>query len=96
MTINHPAETEQVWVVDVPEHDEHIYQEATICNECGQSFVNFSDFDNHTLYDSSSPCFLAGWHDEMIVVGTNHVDEVGHYETIIVKEAWTETKQVCA
>ena len=71
------------------QHMMNRFQETTICTECGQSFVNFSDFDNHTLYDSSLPCFLAGWHDEMIVVGTNHIPEQGHNE--VVKQAWTET-----
>ena len=96
MTINHPAETEQVWVVDVPAHDEPIYEVKTVCNTCGQVMNTSEELFSHILDNPSSPCFISGYGDRSVQTGTKHVDEVGHYETVIVKEAWTETKQVCA
>lgn len=96
-TVEHPAETR--WVVDVPAHDEPIYEGALVCNTCGKAFLDVGEFDYHTLADDTSPCFLSGWHDDMVVVGTNHIPEQGHNEvvkqawteTVVVKEAWTET-----
>lgn len=96
MTINHPAETEQVWVVDVPAHDEPIYEPRVVCNNCGKILETVDEAKWRGLDDPNNPCFLAGNGTKPVQVGTKHVDEVGHYETVIVKEAWTETKQVCA
>ena len=70
-----------------------------MCNTCGKAFLDVGEFDYHTLADDTSPCFLSGWHDDMVVVGTNHIPEQGHNEvvkqawteTVVVKDAWTET-----
>ena len=96
-TVEHPAETR--WFVDVPAHDEPIYEGALVCNTCGKAFLDVGEFDYHTLADDTSPCFLSSWHDDMVVVGTNHIPEQGHNEvvkqawteTVVVKDAWTET-----
>ena len=96
-TVEHPAETR--WFIDMPAYDEPIYEGALVCNTCGKAFLDVNEFDYHTLADDTSPCFLSSWHDEMVVVGTNHIPEQGHNEvvkqawteTVVVKDAWTET-----
>ena len=96
-TVEHPAETR--WFIDMPAHDEPIYEGALVCNTCGKAFLDVGEFDYHTLADDTSPCFLSSWHDDMVVVGTNHIPEQGHNEvvkqawteTVVVKDAWTET-----
>lgn len=91
-TVEHPAETEKVWVVDVPAHEEPIYEYVDICNSCGMIFTNIADEKAHILGDVNSPCFGAGTScDVLYQTGTNAVPEQGHYQTITKKEAWTET-----
>ena len=80
--VDKPAWTEQVWVVDAPAHDEPIYADGIVCNSCGKFFTAIELFRNHTQTDDTSPCFLAGWHSDRQQIGTNHINEAGHYESI--------------
>lgn len=96
-TVEHPAETR--WVVDVPAHDEPIYEPRVVCNNCGKILETVDEAKWHGLDDPNNPCFLAGNGTRPVQVGTNHVPEQGHNEvvkqawteTVVVKEAWTET-----
>ena len=99
-TVNHPAETKQVKVVDQEaySYEEPVYKLKTIakCKDCGMDLSQFStqaERDqhaiNHVLNGGDG-----GWHtaQEQVQVGTRTVDvpEKSHYETVVVKEAWTE------
>lgn len=96
-TVEHPAETR--WVVDMPAHDEPIYECKTICNRCHAILNSAVEVQQHTMGDPNSPCFLSGYSDASVQTGTNHIPEQGHTEvvkaawteTVVDKEAWTET-----
>lgn len=88
-TINHPAETEKVWVVDKEAYtyEEPVYEEQAryICKKCGEDITDNLDhiFDCNSSYKVSII---------EIQVGTKTVEvpEEGHWETKVIKEAWTE------
>lgn len=92
-TIYHEAVTQQVWVVDTPAHDETTY-----------TLVYYVQFSNgEKWYHDGSANFTNKVIDYAAVNGlsygilaenqpnTVHYDEVGHYETQVVSQAWTET-----
>ncbi|MEE1154494.1 MAG: hypothetical protein UH241_04985, partial [Acutalibacteraceae bacterium] len=93
--IDHPAETKKVWVVDQEEYtyEEPIYEEhqRTICNDCGADITD--DCMKH-IREHMIAGVGASYRSETreIQVGTKTitVEEKGHYETVTVKEAWTE------
>lgn len=97
--IEHPAITEQVWVVDKEAYtyEETIYEKhaRTICNTCGEDITDCCGEHgyNHMINGEN-----ASYRSELrkIAVGTQTVSvpEQGHYETRIVKEAYTEKKLV--
>lgn len=89
-TVEHPAETKEVWVVDKEAYTEEVptYSETAviICDTCGaditsgvESHYHESDF----TYHSEIKNVITGYE-------TVNVPEQGHYETVTVKEAWTE------
>lgn len=93
--IEHKAETKQVWVVDQEAYtyEEPIYetQSRTICNDCGADITGFAvDHAGEHLATGGK----GSYHNEhiQVQVGTETitVPEEGHYETQVVKEAWTE------
>ena len=65
------------------------------CKDCGIDLLQltsderYSHAENHVLNGGDG-----GWHtaQEQVQVGTRTVDvpEKSHYETVVVKEAWTE------
>ncbi len=89
-TVEHPAETQQVWVVDKEAHtvDSPIYEdkEVVVCDICGADIT--SSIESHQHDDGFT------YHTEIqsVVVGYETVEnpEQGHYETVVIKEAWTE------
>ena len=97
--IQHPAETKQVWVVDQEAYtyEKPVYEEVgrTFCNACGADITDCLDehMIEHALTDGGG-----GYHDEWVEmqVGTETVTvpEKGHWETQVVKEAWTEKKLI--
>lgn len=97
--IEHSAVTEQVWVIDKEAYtyEETIYEKQgrTFCNNCGEDITDnrVQHTKNHAL--NGEP---GSYHDEWVkvAVGTEiiTVPEQGHYETRIVKEAYTEKKLV--
>ena len=90
--VNHPAETKQVWVVDKEAYtyEEPVYEwkYRTICNWCGADITD--DVRGHGYNYPEH----GNYHSEkvQVQVGTKTitVPEEGHYETKVVKEAWTE------
>ena len=79
-TIHHDAETTQKYVVDQPA----VYQDTYYCS-CGYSTTDRSEMTAHMKN--------APWdEDHSEGVRTTLVqEEVGHYETVTVKDAWDET-----
>lgn len=88
--INHPAETKEVWIVDKEAYNVDLPtygdQEVTICDICAENIT--SNTDNHYHEDGFT------YHTEIQSVVTGYetvkIPEQGHYETVIVKKAWTE------
>ena len=91
--VYHEAVTQQVWVVDTPAHDETTY-----------TLVYYVQFSNgEKWYQDGSADFANRVADYTASNGlsysvraenqpnTTHYDEVGHYETQVVSQAWTET-----
>ena len=91
--VYHEAVTQQVWVVDTPAHDETTYTVVY--------YVQFSNGEK--WYPDGSANFANRAVSYAVDNGlsystgaenqpnTVHYDEVGHYETQIVSQAWTET-----
>ena len=94
-TINHPAETKEVKVVDQEaySYDEPIYGWRTFCNVCGADITENcqSHMKEHALAGEGGR-----YHDEYVQIDskTISVPEKSHTETVIVKEAWTEKRLV--
>lgn len=98
--IEHPAVTEQVWVVDKEAYtyEEPVYENVgkAICNVCEADITNNIDshFKEYMFTDNPH----GGYHvvSEKIQVSTKTitVPEQGHYETKIIKEAYTEKKLI--
>lgn len=99
-TVNHPAETKQVKVVDKEaySYEEPVYETKMIakCKDCGMDLSQLSQSErtahskNHVLNEGGD----GGWYTatEQVQVGTKtvNVPEQSHYETKVIKEAWTE------
>lgn len=93
--VNHPARTEKVWVVDKAAYtyEEPVYetQSAYICNDCGMDITNI--MKEHGIYEirnGGTGSYHVGYIDVQVDTKTITVPEQGHYETQVVKEAWTE------
>lgn len=97
--IEHPAVTEQVWVVDKAAYtyEEPVYetQWRTICNDCGADITgNAVSHAGLELKNGGKGSYRAEPREVQIGTKTVTVPEEGHYETRVVKEAWTEKKLV--
>ncbi len=94
-TINHPAETKKVWVVDKEAYtyEEPVYEkhDRTICNECGADITDnlISHMKNHIL-NGENGSYRNEWVNIQVGTKTVEVPEEGHWETKVIKEAWTE------
>lgn len=89
-TVEHPAETKDVWFVDKEAHTVEVttYEdvEVTICDNCGEDITSQIDLHEHAdgfTYHTETQKVAAG--TELVLI-----PEEGHYETVVVKEAWTE------
>lgn len=98
-TVNHPAETKQVWVVDVPEHEETVtttkkVRYVRICAGCGAVMDDWSydEIESHAMehHRKGEPNGWGSGYVDEPVTETKTVPEQGHYETRVIKEAWTE------
>ena len=98
--VHHDAQTHIIhhdevrkWVTDRPAWDEYIYEIHAICSGCGKDLTLLQRESGVTPAEHSWQHFEndgvgCGWHDEQVIVGTIHHDEVGHEE---VTPAWDET-----
>ena len=95
-TINHPAVTENVWVVEQPATTEPVTEphDVTICNDCG-IILTPDIMESHGIYEIKSG-HTGSYHNEWrdIQVGTKTIPEKGHWEKKVVKPAWTEKRLV--
>ncbi len=99
-TINHPAVTEEVWVIDQPAttREEPVYdgtKGVAICNTCGADITNcISEHGYNHMINGEN----ASYHVEerRVQTGTKTVTipEKKHKETKIIKPAWTEKRLV--
>lgn len=98
-TINHPAVTEEVWVIDQPETTiEELVSEiqgVAIYNTCGADITDcISDHGYNHMINGEN----ASYHVEerRVQTGTKTVTipEKKHKETKIIKPAWTEKRLV--
>ncbi len=100
-TVEHPAETKQVKVVDKEAYtyEEPVYELKKIhkCKDCGMDLLTLATqaertahSKNHVLNEGGD----GGWYtaQEEVQVGTRTVTvpEEYHMETVVTKEAWTE------
>lgn len=99
-TVEHPAVTEQVWVVDSQAWDEVVrdgYHVCVVtCHECGAQFKDTSQanaleaWGDHTdeAHDGDGGYDMAASYD--VPPETVHHDASGHYETRTITAGWTE------
>ena len=84
----HEPVYEQVWVVDFKGGDIPIIEYHTICNECGfdctangvRASSHLKDNENCHSYTTGVP----------VTVGYDHIDDVGHWENVLVSEGYWE------
>lgn len=88
-TVHHEAQTEKVWVVDQAAWDEPEYVWGTICNVCGSPITTQDEGIYHQVNCHGS--YGSGW---VPTGNTIHHDEVGHWETKTIKDAYTTQKEV--
>lgn len=94
--VNHPAETKEVKVVDKEAYtyEEPVYEKQgrAICKGCGADITEniTAHQKKHALNGEAGGYYVT---DVKVQVGTKTVTvpEEYHYETKVVKEAWTET-----
>ena len=93
--VTHTVHHEEVrkWVTDVPAWDENLYELHAICSGCGEDLTLLQRESGVTPAEHSWQHYERdgvgyGWHDEQVVVGTVHHEEIGHEE---VMPAWDET-----
>ena len=90
-TVNHPAVTKQIKVVDQEaySYEEPVYDWRTFCNTCGEDITGNVTAHQKAHYFANE---TGGYHDDYVQVGTKtvNVPEKSHEETVVVTEAWTE------
>ncbi len=96
-TVHHPAETKKVWVVDQEgyTYEEPIYEThgVTICNDCGADITESSFRRQHLISEvknGKTGSYRDEWREVQVGTKTITVEEKGHWETQVVKEAWDE------
>lgn len=94
-TVNHPAEIKKVWVVDKKaySYEEPVYEmhDRTICNNCGADITdNVGDHMYNHLVNGEKKGYHNEWVEVQVGTKTVNVPEEGHWETKVIKEAWTE------
>ena len=94
-TVHHPAETKKVWVVDQEgyTYEEPVYEThgVTICNYCEADITNncMSHIEEHMM-NRIPASYRDEWREVQVGTKTVTVEEKGHWETQVVKEAWDE------
>lgn len=94
-TVHHPAETKKVWVVDQEgyTYEEPVYEThgVTICNYCEADITNncMSHIEEHMM-NRIPASYRDEWREVQVGTKTVTVEEKGHWETQVIKEAWDE------
>ena len=94
-TVHHPAETKKVWVVDQEgyTYEEPIYERhaRTICNNCEIDITDncMAHMKEHAL-NRESASYRSETREIQVGTKTITVEEKGHWETQVIKEAWDE------
>lgn len=87
--VEHPAQTKEVWIVDKESYtyENPIYGdvEYLVCDTCSQDIKNISSHSHDEPFTYHSEI-----RNEIIDTETVVHPEQGHYETVVIKEAWTE------
>lgn len=94
-TVHHPAETKKVWVVDQEgcTYEEPVYEThgRTICNTCGADCTeNRTEHGRNHMLNGENSSYHDEWREVQVGTKTITVEEQGHWETQVVKEAWDE------
>lgn len=96
-TIHHPAETKKVWVVDQEgyTYEEPVYESDSVymCNDCNLAFTDDYTLDEHLIYElknGGKASYRVEYQQVQTGTKTVTVEEKGHWETQVVKEAWDE------
>lgn len=94
-TVHHPAETKKVWVVDQEgyTYEEPVYEThgRTICNTCGADITDcVSDHGYNHMINGENASYRDEWREVQVGTKTITVEEKGHWETQVIKEAWDE------
>lgn len=94
-TVHHPAETKKVWVIDQEgyTYEEPIYEEhqRTICFTCGADCTeNRVEHGRNHMLNGENSSYHSVTKEIQVGTKTITVEEKGHWETQVVKEAWDE------
>ena len=92
--VYHPAETTQEWVpyyIDAPIYE---YHEASICNTCGADITNNLDHIFEHMKNGENGSYRCETVKEIVGYEKVEVPELGHYETKVINEAYTEKRLV--
>lgn len=103
--IKHPAETKQVKIIDreAYSYEEPVYEKkwSMICWGCGADVGNdnmtTAQRDEHMyqhILNGEPDGYYSGYTTVQVGTKTVNVPEESHYETKIVREAWTEKKLI--
>ena len=81
----HDPVYEDVWVVDYPAYEAPVYEYHTICNQCGLDCTVANI--NPSIHIEETDCWSYST-GVSVLVGTEIVPEVGHWEKKLVKEGY--------
>ena len=94
-TVHHPAETKKVWVVDQEgyTYEEPVYEEQAraICYTCGADCTeNRTAHGKQHMLNGENSSYGVEYRQVQTGTKTITVEEKGHWETQVIKEAWDE------
>lgn len=95
-TVNHPAETKKIKVIDQESssYEEPIYEEkgVALCNDCNADITdeNIGWHCADHLENGGKGSYRVEVVEVQVGTKTVTIPEKSHYETVITKEAWTE------
>ena len=89
--MEHPAEYQEVWVVDQAAWTETVKTTIYCCNGCDAEFSSRDEWKYHDKEKINNADFDHGGYTDRIVKNYIEHEAQGHYEQSLVKEAWTET-----
>ena len=93
--VYHPAETTQEWVpyyIDAPIYE---YHDAAICNTCGAEITDcYGEHMKEHMQKGENGSYRCETVKEIVGYEKVEVLELGHYETKVINEAYTEKRLV--